>query len=60
MGFLSDGARRTGPDRLLVPMMVEAPSRVPGGVITGHGYAEIGPDHPDYERWAKRIDGRAG
>jgi hypothetical protein len=45
--------RRVGPDRLLVPMSAVADD----GVI-GDGAVEIGPEHPDYQRWVEHLEHR--
>jgi hypothetical protein len=44
-------ARRVAADRLLVPMRAEGPN----GEI-GDGMVEIGPDHPQFERWTTWLN----
>jgi hypothetical protein len=45
---------RTGRGTLIVPWRAE--TVVDGRRVHGDGVEEIGPDHPDFERWSETVD----
>jgi hypothetical protein len=46
-------ARRVEGGKIRIPVRLEAP----GGAI-GEGWADIGPEHPDFQKWDDHVSAR--